>query len=73
MAEKCLSKNAMLKNLETCLSYELKALDLYEELLPILDNDIDRIKIKMVARDEKEHIEIVKDLLRIIDIYYQEK
>lgn len=71
---KCsISKAGMIKNLSLCLNSEEKALDLYQELLPLLEDKTDIIKIKYIIKDEVRHVGIVKELIRLVNLYYEEK
>lgn len=71
--QKCsLSKEAMIKNLETCLASEEKALSLYEELLLVLEDELDKKRIEMIANDERRHVDIVKNTIDVIRVYYND-
>ncbi len=70
--KKCnLSKTAMLKDIDACLDSEIRALTLYQILLPLLKNKNDEAKISAVIKDEERHIEIVKNLREVVEIYYK--
>lgn len=72
--KKCaISKKAMLKNLAYCLEREEKALELYQELMPLLKDRADIVKIQSIIKDEIRHIDMVKDLLQVFNVYFEDK
>ena len=62
-----MTKNDIILNLKQALNSEYKALDGYDDLLRLIDDDIDRNVIEMIIEDEKNHVKIVEDLINLVN------
>ncbi len=74
-----LSQKDILFNLSQGLGYEERSLKLYEEYLSLLEGKElsseekeDKEIIARIAEDEKRHIDVVKNLIRIVEESYTE-
>ena len=62
-----MTKNDIILNLKQALNSEYKALDGYDDLLRLIDDDTDRNVIEMIIEDEKRHVKIVEDLINLVN------
>ena len=62
-----MTKNDIILNLKQALNSEYKALDGYDDLLRLINDDTDRNVIEMIIKDEKNHIKIVEDLISLVN------
>jgi len=61
-----MSKNGILLNLQKGLETEKKSLELCNELVDLLDNEDEKKSILKIAKDERRHIKIIENLMKIV-------
>ncbi|MFA5061903.1 MAG: hypothetical protein WC526_02050 [Patescibacteria group bacterium] len=68
---KCLlDKKSLLFNLKQGLEMEYQARDICKDLLKYLKKPDERKKVAAIVEDEKEHIAITKNLIKIVQKHY---
>ena len=71
--ESKLSKNGLLLNLKQSLEIEYKALEGYEDFMKIIKDKADQDAIQLIIEDEKKHIKMVEELVRVVNEKYIEE
>lgn len=65
-----MSRQDILTDLSEGLLAEKRALDLCQFLLTVLTDENDKKIISKIARDEKRHVKVVKNLIEVMEINY---
>ncbi|MFA7365406.1 MAG: hypothetical protein WCZ12_03595 [Patescibacteria group bacterium] len=69
--EQCsMSQEGILLNLRKGLDSEIRARDLCQELLEVIDDENDRKIIEKILKDEERHIKITEELMTITKAFY---
>jgi len=68
-----MSQEGILLNLEKGLDSEIRARDLCQDLLEVLDDDRDKKIVEKILKDEERHIKITQELLTIAKAFYINK
>lgn len=63
-------KEDIIFDLKKGLEAEYRAMALCEKLIPLLDHELDKVAIKKIIVDEKEHIEITNKLIEVVNKHY---
>jgi len=65
-----MSQEGILLNLRKGLDSEIRARDLCQELLEVIDDENDRKIIEKILKDEERHIKITEELMTITKAFY---
>jgi len=60
----------ILLNLQKGLDSEVRARDLCQELLEVLDDENDKKIVEKILKDEERHIKITEELISIAKAFY---
>ncbi len=65
-----MSQEGILLNLQKGLDSEVRARDLCQELLEVLDDENDKKIVEKILKDEERHIKITEELISIAKAFY---
>jgi len=65
-----MSQEGILLNLQKGLDSEVRARDLCQELLEVLDVENDKKIVEKILKDEERHIKITEELISIAKAFY---
>ncbi|PKM91754.1 hypothetical protein CVU82_00925 [Candidatus Falkowbacteria bacterium HGW-Falkowbacteria-1] len=69
--DKCsMSQEGILLNLQKGLDSEVRARDLCQELLSVMDDENDKKIIDKILKDEERHIKITEELIVVAKAFY---
>jgi rubrerythrin len=72
--QKCsMSQEGILTNLEKGMKSEVRARDLCQELLGVIDDENDKKIIEKILKDEERHIKMTEELMMITKAFYGAK
>lgn len=65
-----MSQEGILLNLQKGLDSEVRARDLCQELLSVMDDENDKKIIDKILKDEERHIKITEELIVVAKAFY---